>query len=151
MRARGVEATLRDMRVVNVLLNVLWVILAGFWLAVGYLLAAILMFILIITIPFGVQAAKLAGFAFWPFGRHVERKASAGAGSVIGNVIWFVLAGWWLALAHLVTGVALFITIIGIPLAIANFKLIPMALVPFGREVVPNTDVAAPGPQAQAY
>ena len=139
------------MRVVNVLLNVLWVILAGFWLALGYLFAAIIMFILIITIPFGVQAAKLAGFAFWPFGRHVERKASAGAGSMIGNVLWFLLAGWWLALAHLITGIALFITIIGIPLAIANFKLIPMALVPFGREVVPNTEAAAPRPQAQAY
>ena len=124
------------MRPVNALLNVMWVILAGFWLAVGYLLAAVVMFILIITIPFGVQAAKLAGFAFWPFGRHVERKQSAGAGSAIGNVLWFLLAGWWLALAHLITGVLLAITIIGIPLAIANFKLIPMALVPFGREVV---------------
>jgi uncharacterized membrane protein YccF (DUF307 family) len=124
----------------NALLNVMWVILAGFWLAVGYLLAAVVMFILIITIPFGVQAAKLAGFAFWPFGRHVVRKQSAGAGSAIGNVIWFLLAGWWLALAHLITGVLLAITIIGIPLAIANFKLIPMALVPFGREVISDTE-----------
>src|SRR3954453_11948536 len=140
------------MRPVNFLLNLIWLNLAGFWLAVGYVLAGILMFILIITIPFGVQAMKLAGYAFWPFGRHVVRKQSAGAGSVIGNVLWFILAGWWLALAHLITGIALAITIIGIPLAIANFKLIPMALVPFGHEVVPDTDVeAAPGPQAPAY
>lgn len=139
------------MKVLHVLLNVLWLVLAGFWLAVAYVLAGILMFILIITIPFGVQAMKLAGYAFWPFGRHVVRKQSAGAGSAIGNVLWFILAGWWLALAHLITGVALAITIIGIPLAIANFKLIPMALVPFGREVVSDSDVAAPVPQAPAY
>jgi len=140
------------MKVLHALLNVIWLVLAGFWLAVGYLLAAIVMFILIITIPFGIQAVKLAGYAFWPFGRHVVRKADAGAASVIGNVLWFVLAGWWLALAHLITGIALAITIIGIPLAIANFKLIPMALVPFGHEVVPDTDVeATPGPQAPAY
>ena len=135
----------------RLILNIIWFVFAGLWMAIGYAFAALIMFILIITIPFGVQAAKLAGFAFWPFGRHAERKASAGAGSVIGNVLWFLLAGWWLALAHLITGVALFITIIGIPLAIANFKLIPMALVPFGREVVSNTDMAAPRPQPQAY
>jgi uncharacterized membrane protein YccF (DUF307 family) len=139
------------MRIFNALLNVLWLVLAGFWLAVAYLVAALVMFILIVTIPFGVQAMKLAGYAFWPFGRHVERKPGAGAPSVVGNVIWFLLAGWWLALAHLITGVALAITIIGIPLAIANFKLIPMALVPFGHEVVANTDVPAAGPQAPAY
>jgi uncharacterized membrane protein YccF (DUF307 family) len=139
------------MKFVHALLNVIWLLLAGFWLAVGYMLAGIIMFILIITIPFGVQAFKLAGYAFWPFGRHVERKADAGAGSAIGNVLWFLLAGWWLALAHLITGIALAITIIGIPLAVANFKLIPMALVPFGREVVPDTDISAPRPQAPAY
>jgi uncharacterized membrane protein YccF (DUF307 family) len=139
------------MKLVHALLNVIWLVLAGFWLAVGYVLAGIIMFILIVTIPFGVQAFKLAGYAFWPFGRHVVRKPGAGAPSVIGNVLWFLLAGWWLALAHLITGIALAITIIGIPLAIANFKLIPMALVPFGREVVPDTDVSAPGPQAPAY
>src|SRR4051794_21148148 len=133
------------------LLNVIWVVLAGFWLGVGYAVAGIVMFILVVTIPFGMQAIKLAGYAFWPFGRHVERRAGAGAPSAIGNVLWFLLAGWWLALMHLITGVALAITIIGIPLAIANFKLIPMALVPFGREVVPDTDVSAPVPQAPAY
>lgn len=126
----------------KVLLNIIWLLLAGFWLALGYLLAAIVMFILIITIPFGVQAMKLASYALWPFGRTVVKRPDAGVGSVIGNIIWLVLAGWWLALSHLITGVALAITIIGIPLAIANFKLIPVALWPFGREIVP-TDVAA--------
>ncbi len=122
---------------VRVILNIIWVVLAGFWLAVGYALAGVLMCILIITIPFGLQAFKLANYALWPFGRTVVRKPSAGAGSFIGNVIWVVLAGWWLALGHLITGVLLAITIIGIPLALANFKLIPICFAPFGHEIVP--------------
>jgi uncharacterized membrane protein YccF (DUF307 family) len=130
---------------VRTILNIIWLVLSGFWLAVGYALAGIVMFILIITIPFGVQAMKLAGYSLWPFGRAVVKKPSAGAGSVIGNIIWLVLAGWWLALAHLVTGVALAITIIGIPLAIANWKLIPIALWPFGREIVPSDMAASEG------
>src|SRR4029453_13672056 len=99
------------------LLNIIWLLLSGLWLALGYAVAGLVMFILIITIPFGVQAFKLALFALWPFGRTVVKKPSAGAGSVIGNVLWLLLAGWWLALGHLVTAVALAITIIGLPLA----------------------------------
>jgi uncharacterized membrane protein YccF (DUF307 family) len=130
---------------VRTILNIIWLVLSGFWLAVGYALAGIVMFILIITIPFGVQAMKLAGYSLWPFGRSVVKKPSAGAGSVIGNIIWLVLAGWWLAIGHLVTGLALAITIIGIPLAIANWKLIPIALWPFGREIVPSDLAEAEG------
>ena len=129
----------------NFLLNILWLVLSGFWLAIGYLLAAVVMFILIITIPFGVQALKLASYAFWPFGRTVVRRHGVRASSAIGNILWVVLCGWWLALMHLVTGVALAITIIGIPLAIANFKLVPVALLPFGREIVPTSTVVGPG------
>lgn len=123
------------------LLNIIWLVLSGFWLALSYALAGLIMFILIITIPFGIQAFKLAKFSLWPFGRTVIKKESAGAGSVIGNVLWIVLAGWWLAIAHIVTAAALAITIIGIPLAIANIKLVPMALWPFGREIVETDDV----------
>jgi uncharacterized membrane protein YccF (DUF307 family) len=125
------------------LLNIIWLILSGFWLFVGYMLAGIVMCILIITIPFGIQAFKLARFALWPFGRTVEKKDTAGAGSVIGNIIWLILAGWWLALMHIITAVALAITIIGIPLAWANLKLVPVALWPFGREIVETDDPAA--------
>jgi hypothetical protein len=75
-------------------------------------------------------------FALWPFGKTVVRRADAGAGSAIGNVLWFVLAGWWLIIGHLVTGVLLCLTIIGIPLGLANFKLIPVTLRPFGRDIV---------------
>jgi uncharacterized membrane protein YccF (DUF307 family) len=97
---------------------------------------ALIMFVLIITIPFGIASARIALFCLWPFGRTIVRRPDAGAGSLIGNVIWFVLAGWWLALGHLVTGALMCVTIIGIPLGLANFKLIPVSLTPFGREVV---------------
>jgi uncharacterized membrane protein YccF (DUF307 family) len=125
------------------LLNIIWLVLSGIWLAIGYALAGLVMFILIITIPFGVQAFKLAGYSLWPFGRTVVKKPSAGAGSVIGNIIWLLLAGWWLALGHIITAFFLAITIIGIPLAAANVKLVPVALWPFGREIVPASEVTA--------
>jgi uncharacterized membrane protein YccF (DUF307 family) len=124
------------------LLNLIWLLLSGLWLALGYAVAGLVMFMLIITIPFGVQAFKLALFALWPFGRTVVKKPSAGAGSVIGNVLWLLLAGWWLALGHLVTALALAITIIGLPLAWANVKLVPVALWPFGREIVDADEVS---------
>jgi uncharacterized membrane protein YccF (DUF307 family) len=121
---------------VRVLLNLIWLVFGGLWLALGYAVVALVMFILIITIPFGIAAARMALFCLWPFGRTLVRRPGAGAGSLIGNVIWFVLAGWWLALGHLVTGVMMCLTIIGIPLGLANFKLIPVSLTPFGRDVV---------------
>jgi uncharacterized membrane protein YccF (DUF307 family) len=121
---------------VRVILNIIWLVFAGFWTALGYALAALVMFILIITIPFGVAALRIGVFALWPFGKTVIRRSDAGAGSTIGNVIWFVLAGWWLIVIHLITGTILCITIIGIPLGLANFKLIPVTLTPFGRDIV---------------
>ena len=120
----------------RLLLNVIWLVFGGLWLALGYALVALVMCILIITIPFGIAAGRMALFCLWPFGRTLVRKPSAGAGSLIGNVIWIVLAGWWLALGHLTTGIAMCITIIGIPLGLANFKLIPVSLTPLGREIV---------------
>ncbi len=129
---------------VRVVLNIIWLVLAGLWLAVGYAFAGLIMVILIITIPFGLQAFKLSSYALWPFGRTVVRERT-GAGSFLGNLIWIVFAGWWLALSHLVTGLLLAITIIGLPLAVANFKLIPIALAPFGRAIVPADRVTASG------
>jgi uncharacterized membrane protein YccF (DUF307 family) len=130
---------------VRFILNIIWLVFAGFWLALGYVLAGIIMCILIITIPFGLQAFKLAAYALWPFGRTVVRKPTAGAGSVIGNIIWILLAGWWLVIEHVITGIALAITIIGIPLALANFKMIPISLAPFGREIIPVDEATATG------
>lgn len=123
------------------LLNVIWLVLAGFWMAIAYVLAGIVCFILIITIPFGIAAFRIAGYALWPFGRTVVDNPSAGAPSVIGNILWFIVAGVWLAIGHAITGVALCLTIIGIPLGIASFKLIPISLLPLGKVIVP-TDAA---------
>jgi uncharacterized membrane protein YccF (DUF307 family) len=120
----------------RLLLNIIWFVFAGLWLAIGYAFAALIMFILIITIPFGVAALRIGIFALWPFGKTVVRRADAGAGSAIGNVLWFLLAGWWLILMHVGTGLLLCITVIGIPLGLANFKLIPVTLTPFGRDIV---------------
>ncbi|MFT4049347.1 MAG: YccF domain-containing protein [Solirubrobacterales bacterium] len=123
------------------LLNIIWVIFGGFWLFLGWMLAGVIMCILIITIPFGLQAFKIGLFSLWPFGRTVVKKESAGAASVIGNVLWLILAGWWLAIGYIVTAAALALTIIGIPLAIGNIKLVPLALWPFGREIVETDQV----------
>lgn len=116
--------------------NVIWFVVAGIWLFLGYSLAALLCFIFIVTIPFGLAALRIAFFAVWPFGRTVVPQAGKGVGSTIGNIIWFVLGGWYLALLHIVTGILLCLTIIGIPLGLANFKLIMVSLRPFGREIV---------------
>jgi uncharacterized membrane protein YccF (DUF307 family) len=120
----------------RLVLNIIWFVLAGLWIAIGYTLAALICFILIVTIPFGIASLRIAMFALWPFGKTVVKRADAGVGSAIGNVIWFVLCGWWLALGHLFSGVLLCLTIIGIPLGLANFKLIGVSLLPLGREIV---------------
>ncbi len=119
------------------LLNIIWLVFAGLWMALGYLIAAVLLAITIIGLPFAKQSLKLGGYALWPFGRALIQSPTRHKGlSVIGNVLWFVLAGWWLALGHLATGIALCLTIIGIPLGVADFKMAGAALVPFGRQVV---------------
>ncbi len=120
----------------RIVLNVLWLVLAGFWLALGYVFAALICFILIITIPFGIAALRIAAHTLWPFGATVVRDPDAGAASTIGNVIWVLFCGWWLALAHIVAGIALCVTIIGIPLGLACFKLVPVSFWPLGSEIV---------------
>jgi len=117
--------------------NILWLVLCGLGMAVSYALAGVLMCILIITIPFGIASFRIAGYALWPFGRTVVVRADAGAGSCLGNVIWFVLAGLWLAIGQIVAGVLLCCTIIGIPFGIASFKMAALALAPLGKEIVP--------------
>lgn len=118
------------------LLNIIWLVFGGIWLALGYFLAGIIACVLVVTIPFGIASFRMAGYALWPFGRTVVRRPDAGAGSAIGNLIWFIVAGLWLAIGHLTTAAAQAVTIVGIPLAIANLKMIPVTCVPFGKEVV---------------
>ncbi|HWS37113.1 MAG TPA: YccF domain-containing protein [Actinoplanes sp.] len=121
---------------VRLILNVLWFIFgSGFVLAIGYGFAALICFLLVVTIPFGVASARLALYSLWPFGRTVVPKPGIGLGSGFANILWVVLFGWWLALTHIIAGVAQCVTIIGIPFGIANFKLVPVAFWPLGREI----------------
>jgi len=104
-------------------------------MALGYAIAGLICFILIVTIPFGIAAFRMANYTLWPFGREVVRRPDAGVASAIGNIIWVIVAGWWLALGHLTAAVAQFISIIGIPLGLANLKLVPISLFPLGAEI----------------
>jgi uncharacterized membrane protein YccF (DUF307 family) len=130
---------------VSLLLNVLWIVLGGAWMAFGWLVAAVVMAITIIGLPWARAAFNIAAYTLFPFGsRAVSREAYTGQGDigtgplgVIGNIIWLLLAGWWLALAHAVTAVVLAVTIIGIPFAWAHLKLAGIALWPIGKVIVP--------------
>lgn len=123
------------------LLNIIWVVFGGLWLFLGYIVAGIIACVFIITIPAGVACFRIAGYVLWPFGRQVIPIPGAGAMSALSNVIWFLIAGLWLAIGHVTTAVAQAVTIIGIPLAIANIKLIPVTCFPFGKQVVPGGGV----------
>jgi uncharacterized membrane protein YccF (DUF307 family) len=120
------------------ILNIIWLVLCGLWMCLGYFLAGLVLCITIIGIPFGIAAFRIGIYALWPFGYTAVERRDAGAGSLIGNVLWLILAGWWLAIGHIVTGLLLCVTIIGIPFGIANFKLIPLSLMPLGKEIVPT-------------
>jgi uncharacterized membrane protein YccF (DUF307 family) len=123
--------------------NILWVIFAGFWLALGYAFSGLLLCITIVGIPFGIQAFKLAGFSLWPFGRTVVPSGEDGGCLEFGfNVVWLVLFGWEIFLLHLIGGALLCVTIIGIPFGIQAFKLSVLALWPFGRTVVEESRAA---------
>ena len=125
----------------RLILNVIWLVLCGIWMAIAYALAGLLCFVLfflVITIPFGIAAFRISGYVLWPFGRTIApREGGMGVGSIIGNVIWVILFGWELAIGHLVFGALMCLTIIGIPLGLASFKIIPVSLVPLGVRIVP--------------
>ncbi len=121
----------------RLVLNIIWLVFGGLWLALGYLAAALICFLLIVTIPFGIAAARIALFALWPFGRTIVDRPGPQPGATVGNVIWLVLCGIWLAIGHIITAVGMAVTIVGIPLALANLKLIPVSLMPLGKDIVP--------------
>jgi uncharacterized membrane protein YccF (DUF307 family) len=127
-------------------LNLLWIVLGGFGMALGWVIAAVIMAITIIGIPWARASFNIAKYTLLPFGyKAVSRdeyfgQEDIGTGplGVVGNIIWLVLAGWWLALGHLVFAILFAITIIGIPFAWAHFKLAALALWPIGKAIVPN-------------
>lgn len=120
----------------RLVLNVIWLVFGGLWLALGYLLAALICFVLVITIPFGFAALRIARYALWPFGRTVIDKPGPQTGALVGNVIWVIVAGVWLAIGHITSAMAMALTIVGIPLALANLKMIPISLMPLGKDIV---------------
>ena len=120
------------------LLNIIWVVLGGFWLFLGYVFFGLIACLLVITIPAGVASFRIAAYVLWPFGRVVVRNPDAGVGSALMNVVWFFVAGLWISLIHMVTAFFQAVTIIGIPLAVANLKLIPVTCFPFGKAAVPS-------------
>ena len=116
--------------------NLLWIICGGFIIAVEYFIASILMMLTIVGIPFGLQTLKLADLALWPFGRDTRTNSvSSGCAYAILNLFWLIIGGFWIFITHIVLGLLLMITIIGIPFGIQHFKLASLALNPFGREI----------------
>ena len=125
------------------LLNIIWLLFGGLWLALGYVVFGLVAFLGIITIPAGIASFRMAAYALWPFGKTVIDKPGVGAGSTFMNIVWFFLAGLWLAIGHITTAAAQAVTIIGIPLAIANLKMIPVTCFPFGKDIVDSDSPAA--------
>ena len=116
--------------------NIIWMIFGGFVSGIGYIIGGLLLCLTIVGIPVGVQAIKLGVATMVPFGKEiVPTEQAASPGNVVLNLLWAVLFGWEIALSHLIHGALLYITIIGIPFANQHFKLIPLALAPFGREL----------------
>lgn len=137
------------MPLLQLILNILWILTGGIWMALGWLIAALIMAITIIGLPWTRAALNIAAYSFLPFGQKaVSRRdwtgqddLGTGAFGTLGNILWLILAGWWLALGHLVTAIALAITIIGLPFAWAHLKLAGIALWPIGKMIVPNDAV----------
>jgi uncharacterized membrane protein YccF (DUF307 family) len=123
---------------VKTVLNVLWLVFSGLWMALGYAVAGLVCFVLIVTIPWGIACFRIAGYALWPFGYTVAERRDAGLASTLGNVVWLVVAGIWITIGHVIAGLAFCVTIIGIPFGLAHFKMVPVSLMPLGREVVPT-------------
>ncbi len=139
----------------SLLLNLLWIVFGGLWMAVGWLIAAVIMAITIIGLPWARAAFNIASYTLLPFGRRAvsrrdylgEEDTGTGPLGLLGNLIWLILAGWWLALGHLITAILLAVTIIGIPFAWAHLKLAGLALWPIGKMIVEADDMPLRSPQ----
>lgn len=126
------------------LLNIIWLIFGGLWLSLGYFLAGIIAMIFIVTVPFGIASFRMASFALWPFGRVIVDKHLKPSGwSLVGNIVWMIFFGIPIAVGHVTTAIPMFISIIGIPLGLANLKMIPVSLFPLGKEIVATGRIEA--------
>ncbi len=138
---------------IRFILNLLWFVLGGFVMGLSWWLAGVLAFVSIVGIPWGKACFVIGQFTFFPFGqeavsrRDLYGKDDIGTGTLglLGNVIWFVLAGFWLALGHLAAALANFVTIIGIPFGIQHLKLAVISIAPIGKIIVPLGAVRNPG------
>ena len=145
------------MSVLSLLLNIAWIVCGGLWMALGWIVAAVIMVITIVGIPWAKAAFNIALYTLLPFGQKAVSRAEysgqedVGTGplGVVGNIIWLLLAGWWLALGHLIVAVLLALTIIGIPFAWAHLKLAGIALWPIGKIIVPADEAAFPSARRQ--
>jgi len=127
--------------------NIVWLIFGGIIGAMLWTFAGVLVCLTIIGIPFGLQCFKIAGFVLWPFGRDVEI-GSFGIGSLLGNILWILLLGWELCIAHLTIGILLCLTLIGIPFGLQHFKLALLAMLPFGARVLNRPGILKTSPVA---
>ena len=142
------------MPIVPLVLNIIWIVCGGLWMAVGWGIAGIIMALTIVGLPWSAAAFRMAAYTLLPFGHKVvsrldhtgEETLGTGPLGVIGNILWLLLAGWWLALAHVVIAIVLAVTIIGIPFAWAHLKLAGLALWPIGKMIVPNVEAPLPFP-----
>lgn len=138
------------MPLTSVFLNLLWIVFGGLWMAIGWVIAAIVMALTIVGLPWTRAAFNIALYTLLPFGQTAVSRAEhtghddlgTGPLGAIGNLIWLVLAGWWLALGHVITAVLLAVTVIGIPFAWAHLKLAGIALWPIGKMIVPIDETA---------
>ena len=119
--------------------NLIWLVFGGFFMALSWWLAGVLYCITVIGIPFGIAAFRIGTFTLWPFGREVVDSPDSGGLRMLGNILWFVVCGWWLAIGHLVSAVLCALTIIGIPFAFQHIKLAGLSLLPFGKTIVVRT------------
>lgn len=121
----------------NLLANLIWLLFGGLWSAIGYFVGGLVLCLTIVGIPFGLQCFKLAGVVLWPFGREIMSSSSGtGCLTTLLNIVWLLCGGIWTALNHLVFGVLLCLTIVGIPFGRMHFKLIELSLMPFGKRVI---------------
>ncbi len=130
--------------------NIIWIMCGGIWMSLGWVLAGVIMYLTVIGIPWGRSCFVIAGFTLLPFGREaVPRKEvtgqddmGTGVAGMVGNIVWLLLAGWWLAVGHIVAAIVSCVTVIGIPFGLQHFKLAKISLLPVGKTIVPKAIVA---------